>query len=429
MTRNTFRLALLGAACAAGLAACKDDDRQSARIAAPDPGPLGYVADAAAPGYGPPAPVQPYRADVAYGWAERAYDEQRRFYDAPPAYSFDYGDTDALVWRTDDDWSMYAEPWDQGYRYYYYEPGAAYPYFVRDEDYGYGYDPSGVLVAVFDAAGAYLAADRYSRFAPDAGRYWARGHDLRSAGMRAPRIAVDERTWATRAPLITRSAESWLRAGERQRNWTTWRSQGGQARFQNARAFAAPAFAGPAFGGREDHRAFQDERKFVHEEAKAERKADHAFAKEDRAFAKADRALAKADRHGWADARRELPARAFERPSFAEAHGRAAAAVEPFRGSPGRSGEEGRHGRPAEGGGGPRFAAQDAGFGHGHGGGNPHRSEAAPAGPPQGGPPQSGGGSDNGHGHGGGNPHGGGDQGGGGDHGDKGGGHGHGKKG
>src|SRR3546814_13319776 len=38
------------------------------------------------------------------------------------------------------------EPIDDGYRTYYYQPGAAEPYFIRDPYYGYGY--SGGTIAV-----------------------------------------------------------------------------------------------------------------------------------------------------------------------------------------------------------------------------------------------------------------------------------------
>ena len=43
--------------------------------------------------------------------------------DAPPDYAFDYEGVSPWAWQTSDDYVTYAEPIDDGYRYYYYEPG------------------------------------------------------------------------------------------------------------------------------------------------------------------------------------------------------------------------------------------------------------------------------------------------------------------
>jgi hypothetical protein len=137
-------LLLAASALALGLAGCKVDNRPLlARSDAPDyaalpqPG-APYDPGAAAPSYG----AQPYPASYlpperAYPYAERAYGYDRAFYDAPPTYGFAYGDEEPWVWETADDGYMFAEPYDDEYRFYYYEPGADYPYFVRDADYGY----------------------------------------------------------------------------------------------------------------------------------------------------------------------------------------------------------------------------------------------------------------------------------------------------
>ena len=135
------------------LSACNDEP---AAIAVPDPSPPAYLSAAEPLPYADPAPVSWYGPDRGYQWAERSYGMQQAFYEAPPDYGFYYGEEEPLVWETVDDWAMYAEPWDDGYRYYYYEPEAPYPYFVRDELYGYGFDPAGVLVALFASDGDYL---------------------------------------------------------------------------------------------------------------------------------------------------------------------------------------------------------------------------------------------------------------------------------
>jgi hypothetical protein len=215
------RLAAAGAVALA-LAAC--DDR-GGRVDAPEPPSLADLsamselpyAEAARVDYRPPA--------QGYAWAERAYGLQRAVYDTPPDYGFDYDGVEPLVWETDDDWVMYAEPWDGGYRYYYYEPGAYYPYFVRDDRYGYGYGDGGVLVAVFDLGGRYLPVETVYSVAPAAGRYYARGHDLRTAAVKAPRILVTDQVWSQRAPQVIRTADPWLRAARDDRGWRAWRER------------------------------------------------------------------------------------------------------------------------------------------------------------------------------------------------------------
>ncbi|MDB5467783.1 MAG: hypothetical protein JWQ46_2545 [Phenylobacterium sp.] len=198
---RTFRPAtvlMASSALALTLSACKIDNRPLlARDAPaygglPAPGPLDLA-------YAPPAPMAAYAQPVdRYAYARRAYGVDRAIYDAPPAYRFAYGDQQPWAWQTADDRLMYAEPIDNGYRSYYYEPGQDYPYFVRDPSYGYGYGPDGALVALYDAAGALLSGDRYAEAAPLAGRYWARAYGLRRTALRERRAPVDEGVWRRR---------------------------------------------------------------------------------------------------------------------------------------------------------------------------------------------------------------------------------------
>lgn len=223
MTRVGFKARLAAAgALALVLAAC--DDRGGG-IDAPEPMALAELSAPDGLPYAEPATVAYEEPSQGYAWAERAYGLQRAVYDTPPDYGFYYDDLEPLVWETDDDWTMYAEPWDDGYRYYYYEPGADYPYFVRDAQYGYGYGAGGVLVAVFDAAGRYLSADMVYRVAPTAGRYYARGHGLRSAGKRAKHVEIADQLWVQRAPQVIRTADPWLRAARDDRGWRAWRER------------------------------------------------------------------------------------------------------------------------------------------------------------------------------------------------------------
>lgn len=158
-----------------------------------------------------------------YGWAERAYALDRAFYDVPPDYEFSYGGTEPWAWESQDRWTMYAEPIESGYRTYYYEPGTTYPYFVRDDAYGYGYDQRGGLVALYSLAGALLPVSARDQRADLAGRYWTRAHEMRRAADRAQRAPVDQPRWKARAPGLSRSQQPWFQAAERQEDWRKYR--------------------------------------------------------------------------------------------------------------------------------------------------------------------------------------------------------------
>lgn len=230
---------------ALGLAGCKPDNRPllsrmsgapSADYAAlPQPGPAYdpavYGAPASdAPIYSSPAyGSQRYRASYlppqrAYPYAERAYRLDRAFYDLPPDYGFAYGDEQPWAWQAADQSLMFAEPYGDAYRFYYYQPGAAYPYFVRDPSYGYAYGDNGTLLALFDAAGALLGGDAYDRYYPSARQYWSRGYDLHRVYGAAPRYTVDPGAWSRRAPAIQRLQQPWINGPERQPGWRQWRA-------------------------------------------------------------------------------------------------------------------------------------------------------------------------------------------------------------
>ena len=242
---------LLLAASGLALAGCKIDNRPLLARGGPppvaelpQPGPIEPVAGG--PYYAPAAQAIPARA---YPYAERAYALDRTFYDVPPDYGFYYGDEEPWVWQTADDSLMFAEPYDAGYRYYYYEPGDAYPYFVRDADYGYALGPDGALIALFTAAGALLAADQYDQYYPEARQYWTRGYDMYQDYGRAPRRPVDMGAWSQRAPVIARSQQAWINAPAAQPRWREWRSsEAGRAVVQRVDA-VRPARTAEAPGG------------------------------------------------------------------------------------------------------------------------------------------------------------------------------------
>ncbi|MDP3854780.1 hypothetical protein [Phenylobacterium sp.] len=221
---------LLSGALALTLAACKED-RPRAAVE-----PLFVPADSAAYAYDPglapawsdlpaytPAIGRP--ADDGYGYAERAYAVDRAFYQSPPDYAFAYDDAQPWAWETEDDWLMYVEPLAVGYRYYYYEPGDRYPYFVRDPDYAYGYDDGGVLVVIYDGRGQLLPTPYVSRYADRAGRYLVRARALRDASSQARHISVAETRWAERRPAFVGDQATWFETARRQPDWARHRAK------------------------------------------------------------------------------------------------------------------------------------------------------------------------------------------------------------
>ncbi len=89
----------------------------------------------------PPAPAASVgrlaNASDRYAFADRAYAMTSAFGDAPPDYTFNYGNGQRpWVWRGDDQSMRVAEALPGGgYRYYYYEPRSRTPCLVRDPDY------------------------------------------------------------------------------------------------------------------------------------------------------------------------------------------------------------------------------------------------------------------------------------------------------
>lgn len=366
-------LLLAASGLALTLAGCKVDNRpllarNSAQpvdyAALPQPGLPGaepYGADA----YGgnlppPPPPLPPARA---YPYAERAYGLDRAFYQEAPDYGFAYADEEPWVWQAADDSLMFAEPYGDDYRFYYYEPGATYPYFVRTSDYGYAYDRTGGLLALFDAAGALIRGDNYARYYPDARRYWSRGSDLRATYARAPRRAIDPGVWTERAPRIARIEQPWMAAPERQPAWREWRASAGPAvvqRFERQRPARAIAAEGRTDNGR--HLGWDQGR---HEGWNNRPAAGPMIAQAAPPRSEAARGPNRDARRGPEGHGRRQGAEAA---AAAMAHGRDAS----FRGGEPRAAQ--RQSQPQ-----PSQPNPGRGEGHGrHGGGNPHFAQAAP---------------------------------------------------
>ncbi|UTP41291.1 hypothetical protein M9M90_08980 [Phenylobacterium sp. LH3H17] len=227
---RTLRSSLvLSSALLLTLAACKPENGPQAAAE-----PLFVPADSAAyemsvaPGW---SDLPAYQAEVGrprddgYGYAERAYAVDRAFYQSPPDYAFAYDDARPWVWETQDDWLMYVEPLAVGYRYYYYEPGEDYPYFVRDPDYGYGYDEGGLLVVVYDSRGYLLPTTYVTRYADRGGRYLGRARALRDASVHAHRVSIPEERWVDRRSAFVGDQANWFEAAQRQPDWTRYRAK------------------------------------------------------------------------------------------------------------------------------------------------------------------------------------------------------------
>lgn len=225
------RSLILTMCAAAALSAC-DQPRTPAR-----PEPLFTPASGGGETYLPPlapawqdlpsAPAAPLRRTSYasdYGYAERAYALDRAFYEAPPDYGFYSDEVEPWAWRSYDGYTVFAEPVESGYRYYYYEPGMDWPFFVRTPDYGYGYGTGGVLLVIYSAAGVLLPYDRYDDYAPRAGRYWARGETLYSAA-RARQAPVAYENWLARRPVLTRSQAPWMSAADHRPEWRGYRDR------------------------------------------------------------------------------------------------------------------------------------------------------------------------------------------------------------
>jgi len=224
-------------ALAAALSACGKGSDQQMMAATPPALPATLPLDASPSTAWPTAPevaalpeAKPVRTvRVAnqrdyYGYADAAYDYQDVLNDAPPDYYFDYDGVDPWAWEGYDQSVVFLEPVDDGYRYYYYRPGADEPYFVRDPYYGYGYD-NGQLAVVYDSYGAVVPYNDYGARLDYAGRYLSRGRDLYMASRRGDRRAVSAANWAARSDAISAAQARWSMVRERQPQWRDYSSR------------------------------------------------------------------------------------------------------------------------------------------------------------------------------------------------------------
>lgn len=221
-TSRPAAVLLATTALAMGLSACKPDHRAEPVAVAGAP-PIGPLDPGAAPATYEPMPAAPAPQDgapvPAYAYPQRAYAMSRVADQRPPSYAFGYGDEQPWVWDDGADGTMFAEPIADGYRYYYYEPDADYPYFVQDPDYGYAYGPGGALVGLFGVTGALIAADHWRDHGPRAESYWSRGYDLDRVYRHGSRRPVQPAIWRAQAPAFHAGHDRWFHAAQAQPAW------------------------------------------------------------------------------------------------------------------------------------------------------------------------------------------------------------------
>jgi hypothetical protein len=206
-------LLLLGVASLA-LTACKFDGKpnppETAQLTSGAPFQLALAPSFdALPAPSQPVPIAYAPPPVAQQYWDDAYLMNQNYYDQPPAY-FNYGGATPLVWNqaTNTGGSMITRIVEAliggGQREYYYQPGYDTPFFVRDPQYAYAYDPSGRLVSVYDPLGQPLAQNYLTQQQPYASRYFLRADTLRQAAVRAAlqRLAPD--VWATQRQVLIR---------------------------------------------------------------------------------------------------------------------------------------------------------------------------------------------------------------------------------
>ncbi|RYG27284.1 MAG: hypothetical protein EON93_20875, partial [Burkholderiales bacterium] len=166
---------------------------------------------------------------------------------SPPDYYFEHRGVQPWVWMTEDRYVRYAEPISTGYRYYYYEPGDARPFLVRDPYYSYGYRGDR-LVVVYDQHGRVLRSNRALRLRSAAATYYDRGLTLQRASVRTQRYGVAAPLWQDRRNLIISDQRQWERARAQSARWQSQQRRYEQAterRWQGeriARRYAAERF-------------------------------------------------------------------------------------------------------------------------------------------------------------------------------------------
>jgi len=209
---------LLGVA-ALSLGACKLDRTpnvdEPVQLTAGAPFQLGLAPAYDALPYAEPIPVSYAPQPVAYDYWNDAYQQNQTYYDQPPAY-YNYGGSTPLVWTQPGPTGsglgttlitrIVEALIGGGQREYYYQPGQAYPYFVRDPQYAYAYD-EGRLAMVYDPYGRPLQQQIVHERAPYAARYLLRADTLRDVALRTALRPLAPEVWTVQRTALVRDIE------------------------------------------------------------------------------------------------------------------------------------------------------------------------------------------------------------------------------
>jgi len=217
-----MRTQLLLGVAALSLAACKLDRaptaQQPVNFSAAAPFDLGL-----APGYdalptaSQPIPVYYAPQPVAQDYWNNAYSQGQSYYDQPPSY-FPYNGATPLVWNQGSMITRIVEALvGGGQREYYYQPGASYPYFVRDPQYAYAYN-DGRLIAAYDPYGRPLEETVLVERAPIASRYLVRAQTLYAVARRTNPRPLTQKVWTVERTRLAREVEG--------KPWKTWWTPG-----------------------------------------------------------------------------------------------------------------------------------------------------------------------------------------------------------
>ncbi|KQM21360.1 hypothetical protein [Novosphingobium sp. Leaf2] len=159
---------------------------------------------------------------AAYAYADQASYFSQSLGDAPPDYGFDYDGVEPWAWQAYDGSRVFMEPVSDGYRYYYYRTGADRPYFIRDPQYGYGYDGD-QLAVIYGPDGGIIPYDDYGPRLNYASAYLWRAQRLYDASRERQAIAAAD--WAARENAIVEGRERWMENRDRQADWAAYHAQ------------------------------------------------------------------------------------------------------------------------------------------------------------------------------------------------------------
>lgn len=181
-----------------------------------------YLPEAPRPLPLPPAPPPPPQFDPAlYRYLDDADALLDTVGTSPPDYGFRYDGIDCWGWDLTGGYVVLAEPVGDHYRYYAFDPGDDYPFFVGDDVYSYGLEGR-ALAAVYGYNGDLVSWSPVDAIASGASWLSERGYRMKRARYnRQPVVAPD---WNDSLWYFT---DFGIRLGN-------WRSKPGWSRYRHS---------------------------------------------------------------------------------------------------------------------------------------------------------------------------------------------------